>query len=232
MFRFDEELTDLCNLVIKFLIVQWIVFWTIFIFPTQEKYLLIKDGYYQLNTYRIPQDVSYEIDRIESKNITNLVLIKDFQVFSRFDCAGIVVERKNIKVCDAFLDKNKKVTHIQLYERHPKNGYKTIYEIKGLEYENVKHEKLKVEVFVLPYESKSHLNNAKFKFVMSIICSALVLLLFFFLFYSTTFTKSRNKESNLLIYLKNAIKYATLILIIYQFIKIWCFLFINLESIN
>ena len=228
MFKFDEELKELCTLVIRLLIVQWVVFWTIFIFPTQEKYVLIKDGYYELKTYRVPQDVSYEIDRIEAKNITNLSLIKDFQVFSRFDCAGIVVERKNVQVCDAFLDKNKRVTHIELYERHPKDGYKIVYEIKGLEYENSRHEKIKIEVSGLPYESQSHLNNAKFKFVMSIIGSSFALILFFYVFYSTQFAKSIRKDGNLLIYLKNTIKYVTLILIVYQFIKVWMFLFKNL----
>ncbi len=193
MFKLDDELTELCTLVIRLLLVQWVLFWTIFIFPTQEKYVLIKDGYYQLKTYRVPQDVSYEIDRIEAKNITNLVLVKDFQVFSRFDCAGVVVERKNVQVCDAFLDKNKRVTHIELYERHPKDGYKIVYEIKGLEYENSKHEKTKIEVLVLPYESQSYLNDAKFKFVMSIIGSSFALLLFFFIFYSTQFVKSRKR---------------------------------------
>lgn len=228
MFSFDEELTDFISLIIKFLIVQWIFFWTLLIIPAQENYLLIKDGQYQYQTYRVPQDVSYNIERIEHKNIIDLVLSKDFQDILRINCDGLFVNGANEEVCGIFLDKTKNVTHITLYERYPEKGYKTVYELKGLKYRDALAKTNTIEMSILSYEDKEHLYRAKLKFSMSIVGSSLVLCFFFFLFYSIDFRKPKTKEANFLICLKNTIKYSVLILIIYQFIKIWYFLFHSL----
>lgn len=224
MFSFDEEITDFCSLVIKFLIVQWIFFWTLLIIPAQENYLLIKDGQYQYQTYVVPQNLSYRIERLAYKNIIDLVLIKDFQDVLRIKCDGLFVNGRDEEVCGAFLDKSNHITHITLYERHPKNGYKVVYELKGLEYIDSRGKSNQIEMSILSYENKEHLSSAKMKFLMSIVGNSLVLCFFFFLFYTADFKKTKRKESNFLIYLKNTIKYAVLILIIYQFIKIWYFL--------
>ncbi|NHC04005.1 hypothetical protein G9F31_09505 [Acinetobacter sp. 187] len=228
MFSFDEELTDFIGLIIKFLIVQWIFFWTVLIIPAQENYLLIKDGQYQYQTYRVPQDVSYKIKRIEHKNIIDLALIKDFQDVLRINCEGLFVNGANEEVCGIFLDKTKNVSHIAFYERYPENGYKTVYELKGVTYRDVLGKTNIIEMSILSYEDKEYLNSAKLKFLMSIVGSSLVLCFFFFLFYSIDFRKPKRKEVKFLIYIKNTIKYSVLIFIIYQFIKIWYFLFHSL----
>lgn len=180
LFKIDDEFTALIKLFILFLAIQTIVFWNWCIYPTQDSYLLIKNGGYTLKTYKVPQEIQYEIKNIEAKNILDLELILDFKVVQRINCAGITTAPKNIQICDAFLDQDKKVTQIQLYKRSLKGSNTTTYEMKGLDYENSKHQKITVDVKIRPYESSKYLSDAKFKFVMSAIGSAIFLLFFFF----------------------------------------------------